>query len=253
MLLSANTLSDYKIEATDGNIGHVDCFLFDERSWAIRYLVVNTGSWLTGRMVILVPSVLDKPETPTRVFPVELTRQQVKDSPDIDTDQPVSRQQEIKLHEYYGWATYWQGDFGPILTARMPVVPGISGRPIEGEPPKVRTHEEPQAHLRSTKELVGYKIHATDGEIGYVEDFIVNTKKWHIQYLVVDTQKWVAGKKVLVPPNWITRISWEDSEVLVDVTKEKIKDSPEFDPASPVNREYEVRLYDYYGRPKYWI
>jgi sporulation protein YlmC with PRC-barrel domain len=252
MLLSVNNLSNYKIEASDGSIGQVDCFLFDDQSWAIRYVVVDVGTWLTGRKVLLAPSVLDMPETLLHVFSVKLTRQQVKDSPDIDADLPVSRQQEIELYKYYGWANYWEASTGLIGIPNAPIVPGYGQRPSQGKDNKRKKQEEPRSHLRSTKEVTGYKIHATDGQIGHVEDFIVDTDKWRIQYLVVDTREWLADKKIIIPPDWITRISWANSEVVVDVTREKIENSPEFDPTAPVNRQYEIRLYDYYGRPKYW-
>jgi hypothetical protein len=249
MLLSADNLADYKIEAIDGSIGKIECFLFDERNWAVRYVVVDVGTWLTGRKVLLVPSALDRPETLLRVFSVKLTQQQIKKSPDIDTDQSVSRYQEIELHKYYDWQTYWEISSQPTLFPPGAFVPTTGWQHAEG---KGKTKEEPQSYLRSTKEIAGYRIHASDGPIGHVEDFIIDTGKWLIQYLVADTRKWMADRKVIIPPDWITSISWEASEVVVDVTKEKIKNSPEFDPTTPVNREYEIRLYDYYGRPKYW-
>lgn len=253
MLLSIKNLSNYKIEATDGSIGQVHSFLFDDQKWVVRYLVVDTGTWLPGRKVLIVPSALDKPEGQMEVFPVELTREQVKGSPDIDTEKPVSRQHEIELHEYYNWAQYWGGAFGPVTTPYAPVVPGVSKEGEKEQPAGEDAKEKTDPHLRSTKEVLGYKIHAEDGEIGHVEDFIVHEDDWVIRYMVVDTRDWLPGRKVIVPPDWIKNISWADSEVFVNVTKEMIKSSPEFDPAAPVNREYEARLYDYYGRPKYWL
>jgi hypothetical protein len=253
MLLSVKKLSQYKIEATDGNIGQVHSFLFDDQSWVVRYLVVDTGTWLPGRKVLIAPSAIGKPNGQMEVFPVELTREQVKDSPDIDTEKPVSRQYEIELHEYYNWAPYWGGAFGPVTTPYAPVVPGVSKHDEKGQSVGEQAREETDPHLRSTKEVFGYKIHAEDDEIGHVEDFIVHENDWAIRYMVVDTRNWLPGKEVIIPPDWIKSISWADSEVFVNVTKEMIKGSPEFDPAAPVNREYETRFYDYYGRPKYWL
>jgi hypothetical protein len=253
MLLSVKNLSDYRIEATDGSIGRVHCFLFDDHSWVVRYLVVDTGTWLPGRKVLIRPSALDKPEGQMEVFPVELTREQVKNSPDIDTEKPVSRQQEIELHKYYNWAPYWAGNVGPAVAPYAPVAPNLSEQFKKEQPSGTETKGKNDPHLRSTKEVIGYKIHAEEGQIGHVEDFIVHEDDWAIRYMVVDTRNWLPGRKVIIPPDWIKDISWMDSEVLVDVSKEVVKESPEFDPAAPVNREYETRLYDYYGRPKYWL
>ncbi|MBK9166200.1 MAG: PRC-barrel domain-containing protein [Bryobacterales bacterium] len=114
----------------------------------------------------------------------------------------------------------------------------------------VETHGDP--HLRSVREVSGYRIRAADGEIGRVADFIVDTDGWAIRYLVVDTRNWLPGRKVLVAPRWVQSIDWGDRLVHVRLHREDIKNSPEFDPNEPVNREYEARLYDYYGRPRYW-
>lgn len=247
MLLSIKSMSNYSIEATDGNIGHVHTFLFDDRHWTIRYMVVDTGSWLPGRKVLIVPESLGKPHSDMQIFPVELTRDQIKNSPDVDTDRPVSRQMEIELHRYYDWTPYWGVPFGP---AAMPHVEPAA--PSQGSGSAAATVQA-ESNLRSAKEVMGYDVHATDGRIGHVDDFIVNVEEWLIRYIVVDTRKWLTGRKVIMPPDWVTQIDWSQSEVRVDVACDSIKDSPQFEPDAPVNREYEIRLYDYYGRPRYWM
>lgn len=254
MLFSIKYLSDYKIEATDGGLGHVHSFLFDDQCWAIRYLVVDTGTWLPGRKVLIPPSALGKPEGQIDAFPVKLTREQVKKSPDIDTEKPVSRQQEIDLYKYYNWTPYWGIGGGPIPTGYAPVIPPMRDEPST-DPSDVSSSPEDTGdpHLRTTKEVIGYHIHAEDGQIGHVEDFLVDDTNWTIRYIIVDTRNWLPGKNVLVSPDWIKDISWADEEVVVSVVKEKVKDSPEFDHTIPVNREYETRLYGYYGWPPYWI
>jgi hypothetical protein len=112
--------------------------------------------------------------------------------------------------------------------------------------------EKGDPHLRSTREVIGYHIRATDGKIGHVEDFIADDESWTIHYMVVDTQTWLRGKRVLIAPAWVSKVDWVEKSVYVNLRKESVKDSPEFDPTKPINREYEVRLYDYYGRPRYW-
>ncbi len=245
ILRSIKEVSGYRILAEDGDIGHGHDFFFDDEIWAIRYVVVDTGKWLPGRKVLLVPSVVEKPEWKNQTIPVRLTKEQVKESPEIDADKPVSRQAEIELHKHFKWAPYW--------TAPMPgTVPPVTPEPeAEGEK-RVLEEERVDPHLRSTKEVIGYNIQALDDEIGHVEEFIADDLDWFIRYMVVDTRNWLPGRKVLVSPGWIERVSWADSNVYVDLPRGLIKDSPEYDPSAPVNRQYEERLYDYYGRPKYW-
>lgn len=252
MLRSVKELHGYKILARDGEMGKVHEFLFDDEFWTIRYLVADTGSWLQQKLVLISPIALQQPDWSGRKFPVTLTKEQVENSPDIDKDKPVSRQHEIRLNRYYRWPLYWTGG-------------GLSAAGTPGMPPPLVEDEEmaeieqediedaKDKHLRSTKEVMNYHIHARDGEIGHVEDFIVDDENWLIRYLVVDTKNWLPGRKVLVSVEWSERIDWAGALVHVDLTREQIKQSPEFDPSKPVNREYEKQLYDFYGRPKYWL
>lgn len=250
MLRSLKEISGYSILATNGEkIGDVHDFFFDDELWTIRYIVVDTGTWLPGKKVLLVPSVVERPEWETHTLPVRLNKDQIKSSPEIDADKPVSRQAEIELHKHYNWVPYW-------VVPPHGIAPPISHKEEEEkekkEEPEVLEGERIDPHLRSVKEVTGYHIQATDGEIGHVEEFIADDADWFIRYMVVDTRNWLPGRKVLVPPDWIDRVSWADSNVYVDLPRELIKNSPEFDPSAPVNRQYEEKLYDYYGRPKYW-
>jgi uncharacterized protein YrrD len=247
MLRSLKELYGYALQATDGEIGTVEEFYFDDEKWAVRYLVANAGSWLTGRLVLISPLALGEPDWGSQRLPVKLTREQIRNSPDIDTAKPISRQHEIDYYQYYGWPYYWAGA----------ETWGVSPLPLAAPPPpppaeKASGQAPGDVHLRSSREVEGYHIQARDGEIGHVEDFIVDDETWRLRYLVVDTRNWWPGKKVLVAPEWIARISWEEALVHVDLTREAIKAGPEFDPGQPINREYEARLYDYYGRPVYW-
>jgi sporulation protein YlmC with PRC-barrel domain len=243
MLRSLKELLGYRIQATDGRIGDVKDFYFDDAAWTVRYVVVDTGNWMPGRLVLLAPrAVTDEPDRSQRVLPVKLTQEQVQNSPLASTDRPVSRQHEEELHNYYGWPVYW-----PEL-APVGVAPDIPPIPISREQPR----PEGDPNLRSATEVTGYNLAASDGEIGHVEDFIVETGYWSIRYLVVDTRNWLPGKKVLMAPAWVAEVSWEEHAVHVELQRSQVKDSPEFDPSQPVNRDYEARLYDYYGRPAYW-
>jgi sporulation protein YlmC with PRC-barrel domain len=244
-----NELRGYRLLATDGKIGSVEDFLFDDQNWTNRYLVADTGHWLPGKLVLISPVSLAKPDWREGVFPVRLTREQIQNSPGIDTHKPVSRQHETELHRYYGWPAYWAAYAGPESEMETAEVAAAS---YEARRQAAVRTSEGDPHLRSIREVTGYSIHASDGEIGHVEDFIVDADNWVIRYMVVDTRKWLSGKEVLVAPRWIREVRWDERSVHVDLSKEQIKHGPPFDPTQPVNREYEVQLYDYYGRPKYW-
>jgi hypothetical protein len=246
MLRSAKELIGYTIVATDGEIGRVHDLYFDDQSWGIRYLVADTGTWLSGRRVLLSTASLAEPDWGSESLPVSLTRDRVRTSPDADLDKPVSRQKEIELHTHYGWPVYWQmgGTEG-----MPPAMPEISPPPT---PTVAPADEFADPTLRSVREVINYHIEASDGEIGHAQDFILETDLWVMRYLVVDTRNWLPGRKVLVSPQWLKGVSWEEAKVIVDLPRSTIEKSPSYDPSEPVNREYEVRLYDYYGRPHYW-
>lgn len=240
MLRSAKSLRNYQIHAADGNIGHVSDFLFDGREWRVRYIAVDTSEWLPGRSVLLIPSALGSPETEDETIPTTLTREQVEDSPDVEADKPVSRQHETDLFEHYGWSPYW-GAGRSGFTEHVARVAEKTGASAAGDP-----------NLRSMREVAGYSIHATDGPIGHVEDFVIDDEPWTVRYIVVDTRNWLPGRKVIVAPEWVSQIDWKDKSVWLDHSRAQVKDSPPYDPGQPVNRQYELRLYDYYGRRKYW-
>lgn len=228
MLIRTQMVFDSAIEATDGSVGSVRDLFFDDLDWQVRYLVVEAGSWLSGRHVLLSPTVVERCDWNNSRIGVRLTRQQVKDSPPVDTDLPVSRQKQVELARHYGWADQWPGAFE-------------EGAATQGDP-----------HLRSCKEVAGYYLEASDGRIGHVEDFVVDDGAWNIRYLVVDTRNWLPGKHVLLGPQWTQWIRWEDRTVQVPLAREKIKRAPEYDPSTPINRSDEEALHDYYGLPKYW-
>lgn len=249
MLRSTKELRGYAIRALDGEIGKVHEFYFDDLAWIIRYLVVDTGRWLPGRKVLLWPGVLDQPEWETRSLPVRLSTEQVEHSPPISSDEPVSRQMELDLHTYYGWTPYWRLGMPVLGTSYAALGEKLAGA-AEGTDDEEAV--EADSHLRSTRAVIGYHIQARDEEAGHIEDFIVDDQAWYIRYLVIDTGHWLPGRKVLVAPAWAEQINWALRKVYMDLSRETIESSPEFDPSMPVNREYEVRLYDYYGRPTYW-
>jgi uncharacterized protein YrrD len=247
MLRSMRSLLDYHLGATDGKIGTVDDFLFDDQAWRVRYLVANTGGWLKGRLVLVSPASLKPPEWESKLFPVELTRRQIEDSPGIMSDAPLERQKELELARHYNWPVYWAidglGGFGAA-----PIVTPIEPPPGQSTPPQ----EEGDPHLRSLREVMGYRVHGTDGDIGHADDLIVDDKDWAIRYLIVDTRSWLPGGDVVLATSWIQDVSWNDAKIFVSHSREEIKNSPKYDPSAGIGREYEEMLHDHYGRPRYW-
>ncbi len=255
MLRKASDLFGYKIRATDGDIGHVNDFYFDTETWTMRYLVADVGSWLFGRRVLITPDALDVPAWNEQELPVKLTKQQVKDSPAVDLARPITRAYETSLFGYYGWSPYWTDTaINPIAVGSEPVYADVGGRPIYGGVPEevvqaLQPHED--SYVQSLREMTHYAIEATDGTIGHVADFFVADEDWQIRYLLIDTGTWWPGKKVLVAPNWASSVSWDDSRIYVDLTREKIKHSPEYNPDVAINHSYEQDLHHYYGYPDY--
>lgn len=248
MLRSLKDLERYTVSASDGDIGKVANFLLDDQRWTIRYLVAETGSFFDGRQVLISPISFREVQEDPHDFHLALTMEKVKNSPSVDTDLPVSRQHEREYHRYYGYPNYW-GDSG-IWGAGT--YPGMLAAGHWDEPSAESVEEVGDVHLRSAKEVRGYHIQGTDDAIGHVDDFIVDDETWEVRYLVVDTSDWWFGTKVLVAPRWATRISWEEKTCFIDLTRDTIRHCPQWDPKGPINREYEERLHDHYGRPVYW-
>lgn len=241
-------IQGFTVQATDGEVGDVATLYFDEQTWAIRYLVVNVGNWLLPDQILLSPVTVTNVDREEETIFVSLTKEQVKNSPDMDTKRPVSRQYEVTLHDYYNWSPYWlhAPTYSDGLTAPRTAV-------LEQKPKGTASQTEvSDPHLRSTKEVEGYHIHAVDGEIGHIETFLVDTDFWFIRYFVVDTKNWLPGRKVIAAPSWIKEINWKDREVSVQMTKGMIESSPEYKEEAMLDRAYERQLYDHYQAVAYW-
>ncbi|MFO7973337.1 MAG: PRC-barrel domain-containing protein [Candidatus Hydrogenedentota bacterium] len=243
MLRSAKSIVGFQLECLDGTLGAVKDLYFHDDVWAIRYVVVDPQPLLPGRKVLIPPAELQKPEWSGSSLPVNLTREQVETSPPIEAHRPVSRQEEAELHRFFQWIPYW----GPAGTASQPLAVPLEEK--EEENPAEATREG-DARLRSFDEVSSYGVSALDGEVGHIEDMILDDDAWLFQMFVVDTRNWLPGKHVVLDTEWIGRIDHTEKMVVVDLKRDVIKDAPEYDPADPINEEYERRLYDYYGRPK---
>jgi hypothetical protein len=246
MLFKAKTLIAYKLECLDGEIGKVKEFYFDDRHWTIRYLVADAGDWLLAKQVLVSPYALIAVNEADKHIAIDLTKKQIEDSPSVDTDKPVSRQFEEAYHGYYEWPVYWNGPY------TWGAYSYIERDPAEWKKSK-KAEKTWDHHLRSTHAVTGYHIEASDGEVGHVEDFIIDDETWAIRYLVVATKNWWPGKQILLSPQWIERVSWNETKVLVSLSREAIKQSPEYKGDSLVDREYENGLHRHYGRLGYWV
>ena len=226
MLRSIKQLYGDKLGASDGEIGHVKDFYFDDQNWAIRYLVANTGSWLPGRQVLLSPHSLGRLDKVGKVLRVKVTRQQIENSPSIESHRPVSRQYEEEYHRYYGWPYYWQGDALWGMTAFPIVEPAATSLPIEQALVIANYGEGADAHLRSTQAVKGYHLQASDGIIGHVCDFIFDDESWAIRQLVIKTGHRFSGPEMQIPTSKVDRISYDESTVFVNLVKEAVEQSP---------------------------
>jgi hypothetical protein len=260
MLWNASAINGYAILGTDGKIGVISDFFVDDTSWLVRWLVVDTGNWLSGREVLLPSSALAHLDAKKEECTIKLTIQQIKDSPGVDADRPVSRQMEAGVYDYYGYSPQWNsgygnmGGMGYMGGYGYGYMGGMGGAmPIS---PESRRHEEAledaqrnrdDVHLRSVNAVTGYYIHASDGEIGHVEDFLIEDADWSIRYLVVDTKNWWPGKKVLISPRSVKEIDWGDRLVNINVDRQKVEGGPAYDASVTIDGAFDEKYLTYYG------
>jgi sporulation protein YlmC with PRC-barrel domain len=229
MLRSIKQLYGDKLGASDGEIGHVKDFYFDDQNWAVRYLVADTGSWLPGRQVLLSPHSLGRLEQAGKILRVKLTRIQIENSPSIDSHKPVSRQYEEEYHRYYDWPFYWQGDALWGMSG-FPILE-LPAEPLPSEPAAASgtQREGADAHLWSAQAVNGYHVQASDGMIGHVCDFMMDAQNWGIRQLVIKTGHRFSGKEVQIPTSKVNRISHGESSVFVNMTKEEVGQGSQHD------------------------
>jgi len=266
MLRTMTDLKQYTIGASDGTIGSVKDLYFDDEKWVIRYFVVATEDWLSSRRVLISPMAIDHPNWAARVLSVSITRDQVRSSPDVDTDKPVSRQHEMHYLGYYGYPYYWggRGLWGMASTPAMMVSSfgygGTDAAYRREQAEKARLEAEADAernknadhHLRSCTTVMTYHLHASDGDIGHVEDFLVDEETWAIRYMVVNTSNWWMGHQVLVAPQGIAGIDWDDNIVSVDLTRDAVRKAPTYEAGMQVSRDEEIAIFEHHGKRGYW-
>lgn len=248
MLRFVSALKGYKLAASDGEIGHIADFLFDDRSFVARWLVVDTGGWLSSRKVLLQPASLGKADPDKLDLSVALTRTQIEGSPELSEHEPVSTQMERHLYDYYGWEPMAsEGIFGDHpIASRFSAPPLLPSKDLEtaGDPPVG------DPHLRSLEAITGYGVIGNGADaLGKLDDLLVDDATWAFPYLVVDVGNWWAGKHVLISRHAVRDISWSDREIRVEVSRAQVEASPAWTALGEVDPQYEKDLHDHYGWP----
>lgn len=263
MLRSMKDMEHYEIGASDGRIGHVKDLYFDDHQWVVRYLVVDASTWLSSHKVLISPIAIREAAWRAGMLTVSITREQVRNAPDIDTEKPVSRQHEVQYAGYYGYPYYW-GGMGLWGSGNYPGLMatdwGFGDEELQGAETREGristrglTDLRGDPHLRSCRAVTGYHVHATDGDVGHVLEVLFDDETWAVRYLVVETGNWWVGHRVLIAPQWVKNVEWIDGSVFVDLTRAAVKGSPPFLSTAELNREQEQGLYEHYDRAGYWL
>lgn len=250
MYSRVSDLRNLTIHSLDGDIGRCRDFLFDDAHWTVRYLELNTSRWLLGRRVLVSPAAVGIPDFDDKRLSVELTKEAIESAPGLEKDQPVSRQYEAEFSRHYGQMYYWWGlglwGTGSVPgDIRVPDEVALSAQQNEDEAYPVNSIEK-NNHLRSAEEVIGYTTHATDGALGEVDDFIVDTTTWGISFAVLNTRRWLPGRKVMLPVAWVSGISWAERTFQVDVTRAALESAPALE--EPLTIESIKAFYSHFGR-----
>lgn len=252
MVRSLKGIVGYRLDAQGDCVGKVKDLLFDDEKMAVRYIVANTGGWLSKHKVLISPHHLHEPnlERIGNYFDLALTKAKVENAPLLQTEAPISRQYEDAFAAYYDHPPYWSG----AMIWGFHGSPGGAAIPPDGQPapPDDVIDQIEKSHLRSFEEVRKYDIQASDGIIGVLDDLIVECDSWRLRYVIVDINGWIPGGKRMLDIDWLDGFDFTGAVAKIDLPKEKIKNAPDFDPTAAVNVDYQARLYNYYGKPVQW-
>ncbi len=251
MLRTLKSLQGFELGATDGIVGKVKDYYFDDQDWAVRYLVADTGNWLLGRQVLISPAAITLPEENIRVLSTRLSRKQIEESPSVEEAKPVSRQHEMAYSDYYGWPAYWEGPYlwgGVTAPTYPPSAETLAQQRTISSPGAGPEMLEPKGdpRLRSWREVLGYHMQARDGEIGHIVDFLCDDRTWTIRYLILDTRNWWPGRKVVLSPAWIEGLNWEHEKVAAKVLRADVIQAPEYESEMNFTEDFQRKLNEYY-------
>lgn len=254
MLQAAKKFISIKVQCLDGECGHIRDIYFDDDKWTVRYFLLDTGKWLPGELVLVSPLAVDEIDFKNKILEINLTREQIEKSPKPSEHKPISRQMEEKYANYYDYPLYWPGSgIWPAVGYDLAYYASFKNHRISDAEKKDESQEvkKEDRHLRTINETKGYFIEAINSRFGHVEDFVIDDETWELRYLVVDTINWWPSKSVIISPQWVKNIDWAESKIVLNLEKEKIKNSPTYSEEN-LDRDYEINLYDYYQEPKYW-
>lgn len=231
------------LHAIDGQVGSVEDLYFDEQTWKVRYLTVDTGRWLLGRNVLIAPIAVERIDDTHAAIWINLRKDQIEQAPSIDKLRPISRLYEEAYYKHFQWAPYWELHAGKLTGT----IPG-SEQPLMNDDEPLIPESTEQSHFRSSLEVTGYGIRARDGEIGHIEDLVVDDEDWIVRYVEVDTRNWLPGKKALVQTGRIEQIDWPSRSVAMSLTRHAIQSAPPYDPSQLITPDYEIQLFAHYGK-----
>lgn len=213
MLQDTKRITGRIVQALDGEVGHVSDFLFDDTYWSLRYLVVETGPWLDGRKILLAPESFERNALYiSDPLPTKVSRTKISSSPLFEMDQIIYRAYEEDYYDYYGWSAYWENSNSEANAISAMIGPAQMREIVPG-----------RIHLRSVSSIAGFRLQANDGTIGHVASFTIDTRNWTVAEIVVETGHWYLGKQILVLPESVERINYEDSTVFVRLSLEDIR------------------------------
>ncbi len=258
MLRKLHSLKSFVVNGKNGKLGKVDDFYFDQEQFVVRYLVIDTGSWLEHEQTLISTHAIDNIDFDSSIIHVNLSSDELEDSPSIEKNEPISKSKEKALIEYFGWPDYWKKSHSSDselihagITERKKL---LNFKTLQKEDEAKQKAKKVESNLRSLEEIRGYKIHAKDDKFGHLEDlFVEEEDSWIIRYLLIDTRNIMEGKLVIIAPEWIESINWFDKEIFIDKDKKEIEESPEYkEEKAPIDKSYEELLYDHYDEKKYW-
>jgi len=249
MLRLVSTLIDYEVEASDGSIGIVRDILFDDITWKLRWLAVDTGDWLTRRHVLFHPSSINLFDTGGKFLQVRLARNLINAAPSLKKGQPVTLDFEARMFAYYDIDQNWQSSiFGERQTQG-----GLERGPLFNPASPVTTPDGNgcDPHLCSFKTVNGYHNEAKDGPIGHLHDAVIDTTDWLIHYLVVAMGTWGSSSRVLISPHAVQHIDPATETVQLDLVQQQVLSSPPWESNILTDDSYLASIHEHYGWPPY--
>ncbi|PSL50806.1 PRC-barrel domain protein [Salsuginibacillus halophilus] len=252
MLFEAKKLRNFGVITSDGELGKIDDVYMDEDQWVIRYLVVNRKPLLPGGKVLVSPIAVERMDINGQTIHLNVTKEELEEAPGKEEAEPITRKKELELHHHFGYGYYWpaQGMWGSFPYPHQLRVEA----PHHQRPQELPNEEE--IKVRSLKEMTGdwsgYDVEGSDGDIGTIDDVIVEDDTWNIRYISVDTGRLFSTGHAVLSSSWILHTEDEEKKVRVKMARHEVQAAPEYVPGQPLDREFEERLFDHYDQEKYW-